>query len=194
MKKRIAIYGGGFNPPHLGHVMAAVYAKVVGDFDRILVMPCWEHAFQKNGNLIEFNHRAAMCELAFDEFNFPYVRVHRGEKAYQTRYTVDLIEEFRRNTFLEDKVELTLIIGSDSYKTRNLWHRWNDLKEMVELFVVPRGEELGRVFGIPDISSTDVRRYLGNQESHFAAQMIPPEVLRYIRDNKLYGLPSSPLE
>ena len=63
MRKAVAIYGGSFDPPHISHVLAAVYALKVGGFEQVLVVPVFEHAFQKQ--LTPFQHRWRMCELAF---------------------------------------------------------------------------------------------------------------------------------
>ena len=63
---RVGLFGGAFNPPHVGHVMAAAYAQSVGDFTWIWAIPCWEHAFSKNSGLIEFEHRLKMTRLAFE--------------------------------------------------------------------------------------------------------------------------------
>jgi len=63
MRKSVAIYGGSFDPPHVSHVLAAVYALKIAGFERVLVVPVFEHAFHKQ--LTPFEHRTRMCELAF---------------------------------------------------------------------------------------------------------------------------------
>ncbi len=66
-------FGGGFDPPHVAHVLCVSYALAVGDFERALVVPVFEHAFGKS--LGDFAHRARLCELAFE--GDPRVEVSR---------------------------------------------------------------------------------------------------------------------
>jgi len=63
MRNSVAIFGGSFDPPHISHVLAAVYASKVGGFEQVLVVPVFEHAFAKQ--LTPFAHRVALCEAAF---------------------------------------------------------------------------------------------------------------------------------
>jgi len=186
MKKRIAFFGGGFNPPHIAHVMGLAYARVMGQFDRIFVTPCWQHAFEKDSNLIDFDHRLAMCERAFS--GMPDVFVSSMERLLKIRYTVDLMEAMRVE-YPED--DLFIIIGSDNEGVMHSWHRWQDLGALVEFFVMPRpdGTESRLPFTLPDISSTDIRMSLESGPSGLghARTMLPPKVLDYIIKNKLYG-------
>ncbi len=69
----LGVFGGSFDPPHVAHVLAASYALAVGNFERLLAVPVYAHAFDKK--LASFEHRVAMCELAFAEL--PGVEVSR---------------------------------------------------------------------------------------------------------------------
>ena len=59
---RIAIFGGSFNPPHVAHVLAVVYALAVAPIDHVLIVPVYQHPFSKE--LAPFEDRLAMCEAA----------------------------------------------------------------------------------------------------------------------------------
>jgi nicotinate-nucleotide adenylyltransferase len=59
---RVAVFGGSFNPPHLGHVLACSLVLATEDLDRVLVVPAYQHPFAKA--LAPFDDRVAMCELA----------------------------------------------------------------------------------------------------------------------------------
>jgi nicotinate-nucleotide adenylyltransferase len=59
---KVACYGGSFDPPHVAHVLLAAYVLTVEAFERVLVMPVFSHAFDKQ--LAPFEHRLRMCELA----------------------------------------------------------------------------------------------------------------------------------
>jgi len=188
MKQRIAFFGGGFNPPHIAHVMGLAYAQVMGQFDRIYVHPCWHHAFDKDSHLIDFDHRLFMCGRAFS--GMPDVHVSSMERLLRIRYTVDLMEKMRVEYPKED-FDLFLIIGSDNEGVMHSWHRWQDLAGLVEFFVMPRpdGAESQMPFVLPDISSTDIRMSLASGPGGLghARKMVPPKVMDYILEHKLYG-------
>ena len=60
---RVAVFGGSFNPPHVGHVLGVVYALSTAPIDEVLVVPVYQHPFAKD--LAPFADRLAMCRLAF---------------------------------------------------------------------------------------------------------------------------------
>ena len=60
---RVAIYGGSFNPPHVGHVLAVAYVLATAEIDEVLVVPAFQHPFSKE--LAGFDDRFALCEAAF---------------------------------------------------------------------------------------------------------------------------------
>ena len=62
-RTRVALFGGSFNPPHMGHVLAVAYVLGVGLVDRVLVVPVFEHALGKQ--LVPFQHRLEMARRAF---------------------------------------------------------------------------------------------------------------------------------
>src|SRR5687768_3789019 len=65
MSRPIAVYGGSFDPPHLGHVLACAYVLAAHAVERVLIVPVGQHPFVKR--LAAFEHRQAMCEQAFGD-------------------------------------------------------------------------------------------------------------------------------
>ena len=61
-QQRVGVFGGSFNPPHVGHVLAAAYLLSMAAVDRVLVIPVFRHPFAKT--LASFEDRLAMCQLA----------------------------------------------------------------------------------------------------------------------------------
>src|SRR5438132_412880 len=59
---RVAVFGGSFNPPHVSHVLAVVYALSVAPIDAVLIVPVFQHPFSKE--LASFDDRLAMCQAA----------------------------------------------------------------------------------------------------------------------------------
>ena len=131
---RIGLYGGAFDPIHIGHLRTIVHALAVGDLDEVWVVPAWEHAFGKN--MAPFTERVAMCRDAVEDVFGPLglAYVLDIESSYKTRYTVDLVEALKAEV---PEVQLVLVIGQDNVDTMPQWHRWADLSKMVELLVVP---------------------------------------------------------
>ena len=66
-ERRVAIYGGSFDPPHIGHVLAVAWALSTAEVDEAWIIPTWEHAFDK-AHEASFDERMAMCRLAFAPF------------------------------------------------------------------------------------------------------------------------------
>ena len=122
---KTAIYGGSFNPPHLGHVSAV--NTVVSELkpDRMLIIPdciAPHKAMAENTPLPEY--RLEMCRLAFGDIpgiEISDLEIRRGGRSY----TVDTLEEL---TVLYPDDDLYLVIGSDmltSFTTG--WYRFEDI-------------------------------------------------------------------
>ena len=65
--RRVAVYGGSFDPPHLGHVLSVAWALSAAEIDAVWIIPTWKHAFNKE-HCASFEERMSMCELAFAVF------------------------------------------------------------------------------------------------------------------------------
>ena len=177
---RYGILGGGFNPPHIAHVMGAAYAITAFDLDILFVSPCWDHPFEDKEPMVSWEHRAEMCNLAFSGLR--NVKVPQWERDLQPHYTVDLLE----------KVIPTLsgtphlILGSDNIEAQSKWRRWGDVMALVHwhLITLPRGTGF-----LPDISSTQFRSHLKNKTPQPCPEgiiPIPHKVAQYIREHNLY--------
>ena len=188
MRKAVAIYGGSFDPPHISHVLAAVYALKVGCFEQVLVVPVFEHAFQKQ--LTPFLHRLRMCELAFA--GIAGVEVSSLERELETpSLTLRTVEHLLR---AHPEWAMRLLIGSDVLSDTSKWHAFERISELAPPYVVARhGFEHpnAQAAFLPDVSSTRVREALatrGTRESDallFAC--VPSSVLAYIAEQGLYG-------
>jgi nicotinate-nucleotide adenylyltransferase len=188
MRKSVAIYGGSFDPPHISHVLATVYALKVGGFDRVLVVPVFEHAFQKQ--LTPFSDRVQMCELSFS--GIEGVEVSTVESALPTpSLTLNTLLHLTR---ANPDWDLRLLIGSDVLGDTSKWHAFERISQLAPPFVVGRPgfeHSSAQAAQLPDISSTSIRHALnarGNAESEgLLAACLPRAVLRYIREHDLYG-------
>jgi nicotinate-nucleotide adenylyltransferase len=184
---RVAVYGGSFDPPHAAHVLLVSYVFAIGGFERVLVVPVYEHAFGKR--LSPFEHRLAMCRACFS--GFPGVDVLDIEAELpRPNYTVRLLERLKE---LHPDDALSIVFGSDVLAESAKWHAFERVVELAPPFIVPRkGHEqpgLGRPL-LPELSSTEVRTLLGRRkdpaQAAEIASIVPRRVLEYIEAHDLY--------
>ena len=174
---RIGIYGGTFNPPHMGHVQGAAFAVQALGLDRILVMPNREapHKSLPKGSPTP-EERLEMVRIAFSS-------VERAEvsdlelKRQGRSYTADTVAELKKQ-YPGD--ELFLLMGTDMFLSFLTWYHPERILENATLAVMCRGDrdEEARILAqekvigdmgyrvcllhnpVVDISSTDLRRML----------------------------------
>ena len=123
-RKRVAIFGGSFNPPHVAHVLAAVYALSTAPIDEVLVAPVFRHPFSKS--LLDFEHRFAMCQLALGWV--PRVTVSAVERDLGGEsLTLRLVEHLAR---AHPAWDLRLLIGADVLADLPKWHRFDRIASL----------------------------------------------------------------
>ncbi|MCD7774076.1 MAG: nicotinate (nicotinamide) nucleotide adenylyltransferase [Clostridiales bacterium] len=195
---KIGIYGGSFNPPHLGHLKMAQYMQRELGTDKILIIPS-NISPQKSGNgNIDPVHRINMCRLAFSDpvFSVTDMEIKRGGKSY----TVDTLSEIRKEYH---NAELFLFMGSDMLLSFGSWYKPDKISEMCTICAVSRdsgetaakmreyaeNEISGKVIILDkppyELSSTLVRQRLLSGED--CSDILCGEVINYIKENKLYG-------
>lgn len=176
---RVAIFGGSFDPPHVGHVLAASWVLSTAEVDAIWVVPALEHAFAKP--LTGFGHRRRMVELAFA----PLRRVTVSDLEAQlggASYTVRTLEELSRR---HPGVSLRLMIGSDLVEQVPRWKEGARVPALAPLLVVGRGgHDDGRPLAMPEVSSTEIRERLRTGRS--VDGLVPRSVIAYIAGHGLY--------
>jgi nicotinate-nucleotide adenylyltransferase len=184
----VAFYGGSFNPPHVAHVLATTYLLSCFDVDRVMVVPVFEHALDKD--LAPFEDRARMCELAFGWI--PGVEVSRVEALLEPpNYTLNTLEWLKRER-PDDR--FSLVVGSDVLFERHKWHAFDRVAELAPPIVLGRlGFEHPEapVPVLPEVSSSHVRELLGSAPTREVerelAVTLPRKVLAYARQHELYG-------
>ena len=179
-----AVFGGSFDPPHVGHVLAASWVLSTQPVDELLVIPTFEHVFGKR--LAPFPHRLRMCELAFAPLR--RVRVLDLEaRLGGASVTVRTLEALKKSA---PGVELRLVIGSDLVEQIPRWTEGHRIPSLATLLVVGRGgHDDGRDVCMPEISSTEIR---GRLESGRSAEgLVPRAVLAYVAEHGLYRVTSS---
>ena len=134
-KKRIALYGGTFDPVHLGHLEVAHRVTELFEIDRVLFIPAQIAPHKLSRAVTAPIHRYAMLVLATQ--SEPRLLVSTFElDAPDRRYTVDTVAHFQ-STF-DDSTELFFIMGADSWSEITTWRDWERLLAMTNHIVVAR--------------------------------------------------------
>ncbi len=170
----IAIFGGTFDPIHLGHLRLALDLHEKYKFDEIRFIPC-KNPVLKKAATVSLEHRIAMLKLAVKDqpqFVVDESERHRNGPSYMIDTLVDLQSKMPKQKF-------TLILGSDAFEDFNRWHCCEDIIALAKLLVVPRGGNQT----LP-ISSSDIRKRLSHKKS--ARYLVPDAVWKYIVKHGLY--------
>ena len=199
--ERIGIYGGTFNPPHTGHISAAVQAAEKLCLDRMLLIPTGitPHKQLPAGSPTSIQ-RMEMLEIAarpYKMLEISDLELRREGKSYTYQTILELKEQF-------PDAQLVLIMGTDMFLTFESWKNPEIILENASLGVMYRGEKdeakaisekkahmeaKGAKIELVEnevlrISSTDLRRML---TFGCATPFLPQGVDAYIRENGLYG-------
>jgi nicotinate-nucleotide adenylyltransferase len=179
---RVALFGGSFNPPHVGHQLLAFYVLETADVDELWFVPCWKHPFDKD--LEEFPHRMRMAELAAAALG-PRARVSDFESKLGGEKSRTLLT-IRGLQAQHPQHEFRLVIGADLEPELPSWYGADELRRSVNLLVVGRGGYPGDFpVSMPMVSSTEIRNRLRAGQS--AQGMVCASVLDYIREHGLYA-------
>lgn len=179
---RLGIFGGSFDPPHMAHTMAVLWALESGEVDRVIVVPVAQHAFGKRP-AAPFHHRLEMCRLAMVLFA-DRVEVNAIESQREgPSYMVDTLRELARQ---HPAATFRLLAGSDVAGEIPQWREGTEVLRLAPLLEIPRprpGDPAGR-FTLPDISSTATREALRSRGD--AGYLLSHTVRSYIREQRLY--------
>lgn len=185
-RKKIGLFGGSFNPPHICHTLTTVWAMQTHRLDEVWWVPTYQHAFEKS--LLSFEHRIRMCQLALGHIDGASICQIERELGGESR-TIDTVDALRERFPNHD---YSLIIGSDILEEAERWKNWKGLMERVELIVIGRAGHSGdshpisTEFRLPNISSTRVRDALAAQNYEDLRFWLSREVIDYVRLHQLY--------
>lgn len=175
----IALFGGAFDPPHLGHQALTLHVLATQNVDQVWWLPTPVHPFAKN--MASWSQRLVMCQLALRHFDVHKVRLCEIENALPApNYTVETVAALQKR---HPGWDFSLVIGSDNVDRLDSWHDIARLRSLCQFIVVPRaGHKHGAL--LPQISSTEVRETLGH--ARLPSRQVDQQVLAYIQQHKLY--------
>lgn len=199
MHKRIALFGGTFDPIHNGHIELARQFAALLSLDQVVVMPTFIPPHKMKSDIAPAVDRLAMCRLAcapYEELEVSDLEINRRGASF----TILTLEELHRQN---PNAELFLLAGADMFLTIGTWYRFGDIARLATLCAAPRNDadvaclrEYAKAleaqgarcvvaeFTVPAWSSTEVRERLRNGEA--LTEEVPPEVAAYIAANDLY--------
>lgn len=169
---RIAVYGGSFNPPHVGHGMVAAWLGWTGMADEVWLVPTYHHAFGKD--LAPFSDRIALCEALCKAIGGALRVCSIEQNLPAPSYTIDTLRALAARY---PEHQFRLIIGADVLPQTAQWRRWSEIQaEFAPLAVGRVGfPEVEGAPMFPGVSSSEVRAAMraGRSVSH----LLPPAVL-----------------
>ncbi len=198
--KKTVIFGGTFNPIHLGHVEVVQSVLDLPTTKEVILIPSSMPPHKICNDLACDADRFEMCKLAvagIDNTSVSDAEILRGGKSY----TVDTLRRIKKQN---PDASLAFVCGGDMVVTFKQWHKYSEIMELAEIIAVRREgisdaqfkdavrqliNEGGRITvingNITGISSTDIRENINNRE--YLLKYLTKEVYEYIRDNKLYS-------
>lgn len=198
---RIGIYGGTFDPPHVGHRKYALDAIEKLELDMLIVIPTYVAPHKFHRGTADCTDRMAMVQMLFEDdcrVTVSDIEIQRQGKSY----TVDTVKQLRED-YPDD--ELIFLMGSDMLLSFHRWREPEEIIKYVRICAVTRCDEIGEDelkkyvseyfpsdgerfiicdFEPIELSSTDVRSAVKNGES--ISEMVLPQIEEYIKEKELY--------
>lgn len=181
--KKIAIFGGSFNPITYGHLKIACYAIKSLNLDQLIFVPAFQSPFKKNQTMVSAQNRIEMIELILeDKMSISDFEIKRKG----TSYTIDTIKYFK-NKYPD--AELFLIIGSDHLAKLPKWKEIDLISKLSKICVFKRDK---------NINKTNIKKFnvlLLNNPINIESSTrfiqgnffdVDPKVLAYIGKHKIY--------
>jgi nicotinate-nucleotide adenylyltransferase len=183
--KKIAIYGGTFDPIHHGHLIVARDALEKLGTDEVIFIPARVSPLRKTAPVAGDEIRLSMIKAAIE--NEPGFVVDDCElRRPPPSYTIDTVEQIRRRN---GDATIYCLIGEDNVDKLPKWQRFADLEKMVHFVVLDRtGKQPAHRYPVIrrkiDISATEIRKRVATGRS--IRYFVPPAVEEIIRHKKLY--------
>jgi len=189
--QRIALFGGSFDPVHLGHLLVAQAAREELDLSRLFLIPAAQSPFKPDLKPTAPNERSRLLRLALAGKTWCEIdeqEINRGGISY----TIDTARDYHRRFH---DAEIFYLIGADNVAQLPKWRESGELARLLQFVVIPRPGETevpipapfrGRMLkGFPlGVSSSQIRARVkaGAPVDH----LVPAAVAEAIRNNRLY--------
>lgn len=164
--KKIAIYGGSFDPPHKGHKLLAENLVGVCGAQRVIIIPTALSPF-KSSSSATAEDRLNMCKLFFNEalFEVSDVEIKRGGKSY----TVDTLTQIKKEN---PDSELFLFMGDDMLLSFDRWYKHEEILRLATIVCACRTEKLQELQNMKDF----VKNVLKAEDRVIICESVPFEI------------------
>lgn len=191
--RQVGIFGGTFDPPHVGHLILAEHAVIGLELDDLLFVPTYRSPFKQDQPTLGAETRCEMVELAVVDnrkFQVDYSEARNPEVSY----TIDTVDAILRHY---PEAKIFILMGADAYMDFPSWKEPDEIVKRATIGVAlrpgfrldltkhPYGE-FARIFPMPliDISSTEIRARI--REGRSIRYLVPWTVQTFIEANRLY--------
>lgn len=198
--EHIVVFGGTFNPIHLGHVEIVKQIAALNGVTKVMIIPARVPPHKVCTDLACDADRLEMCRIALADIEKVFVsdiELLRDGKSY----TVDTLKRIKREN---PSAKLSLVVGGDMVVTFTQWHKYDEILDVADIIAVRRvgiDNDLfdtavknlinmdGRInvlkSTILDISSTEIKKNINNDA--FLKTFLHEGVVEYIKQNSLYN-------
>ncbi len=203
-KKKVALFGGAFNPVTTGHLKVAQFVLDHSQsFDEVWFMPCYKHMYGKA--MATPQQRVDMLRAAIEASGDGRLKVFDYEIEHELAgETFHMVKRLLQEDFAKQQISFSIIIGMDNANTFSQWVNSEELERLMSFVVVPRaGDDADQTVSwyrkpphidltscghTPSevISSTMVREAIQQNDQGFLQEGVCPEVLYYIEKHALY--------
>ena len=188
---KIGLFGGTFDPVHIGHLIVAEWVQDVLSLQNVFFVPNLIHPFGKRENITDSTYRLTMLQIAlkpFERFRVSDYELSKGGVSY----AIETIEYFKEQ-FPESPI--FYFIGADNLPDFHKWHRYQDILEKAQLVVydrikgsipenLPKNKIIFLKTPLIEISSTVIRERI--RQGKAVRSLLPGGVLEYISEHGLY--------
>lgn len=189
--QRIGLFGGSFDPIHMGHLLVAVAAREELGLDRLFFVPAAQSPFKPERQPTPASQRLRLLRLALAGMAWCEIddqEIKRGGISY----TIDTVKDYTRRF---PKADLFYLVGADHATQLHKWRAADELAQLVQFVVIPRPGQASTVVpqpfrsqqlvGFPAaISSSEIR---GRVRKGLPLEpLVPAAVAEAIRNNGLY--------
>lgn len=191
-KKKIVIFGGSFDPIHIGHAIVASYVSQLDGIDEVWLMVTPQNPMKEQQTRASFRQRMEMADLVAADCKKVFVSDYEN-KLPHPHFTIETLNSLAKNY---PDCSFSLLVGADNIE---IFHKWKDSDKILKQFGViayPRpgyreltdSKEIRYISECPvcDISSSFIRKMIsGGKDVRY---LVPFRVWEYINKNGLYKL------
>ena len=206
--KKVALFGGTFNPFHKAHINIIINTLETKIVDEIWIMPAYK-PYHKDSNenfILDFDNRIKLINISIDSLK-KYRNKIKLFDIEEELYKKNIIKNSYTNIILDyifekfPNIDFYFLLGSDSIYSINTWYNYKEIIKKTKFIIYKRDKDIDKLKkeieflniksniidnDIYDISSTTIRKYLKNKSYDEVKEFLINEELEYIKKNKLY--------